>query len=196
MTPQPPPLAVWLLSLFLSRQDPIFGDLFEEFQQKASAASRWYWRQTLKTIPGLLALQFRSAPGRIALGVVTALALEYLECRAMRAGVSAILNHVPVYHFMSAYSFWLLYSVAINRVLVPLFVGWLLARMSRRSEMAAALTFGIIIFATMMTWTATFLLFHDPPPFLWMAVIQTDLFNLGFPLGVMAGTIMRRRQIA
>jgi hypothetical protein len=54
---RPPPLAAWLVDLFIpgKHAESIPGDLLEEFSEIASRsaltyARRWYWRQSIKTI--------------------------------------------------------------------------------------------------------------------------------------------------
>ena len=57
---QPPRVAVWFLNLFALEEEgeSILGDLLEEFSLLVSksgiaSARRWYWRQTVKTLPQL-----------------------------------------------------------------------------------------------------------------------------------------------
>ena len=56
MTPNPPRLAVWLLSLRLSPEwrDFVLGDLEEEFvarrHSSPPAAVRWFWWQTIRCV--------------------------------------------------------------------------------------------------------------------------------------------------
>jgi hypothetical protein len=61
---RPPRLAAWLVELFTSveQAECILGDLAEEFSDLASRsgavhARRWYWRQSLKTITPIAAVQ-------------------------------------------------------------------------------------------------------------------------------------------
>ncbi|MEM6647153.1 MAG: permease prefix domain 2-containing transporter, partial [Bacteroidota bacterium] len=57
---RPPRLATWLLSHFRPRGDLdlLLGDLHEEFddilhRSGRTEARRWYWRQTLRSLPNL-----------------------------------------------------------------------------------------------------------------------------------------------
>ncbi len=66
---QPPRIAVWFVDLFIpyEQAESIPGELLEEFSDLASksglvSARRWYWRQTAKTIVGLIGKGFREAP--------------------------------------------------------------------------------------------------------------------------------------
>lgn len=47
-TPRPPRLAVALLTRFLPENEPLVGDLIEEFQQRRSHI--WFWRQAVVAI--------------------------------------------------------------------------------------------------------------------------------------------------
>jgi len=56
----PPSYALWLINLFACSEDSesLVGDMQEEFSHIASTAGvaparRWFWRQTLATIPYL-----------------------------------------------------------------------------------------------------------------------------------------------
>jgi hypothetical protein len=63
--PRPPQLAERLLTLLLPWQyrDEHLGDLEEGFRRRATAgrsASRWYWRQVVRSIPAAIALRYQT----------------------------------------------------------------------------------------------------------------------------------------
>jgi hypothetical protein len=82
---QPPRIAVWLLNLFALTEgaESILGDLLEEFsllvsKSGASSARRWYWRQTIKTVPQLAGVGFRTAPWMTTAAVIGGFLLRKL----------------------------------------------------------------------------------------------------------------------
>ena len=46
--PRPPHLALWLLNSLLPENEPLIGDLVEEFQHRRSRG--WFWRQAIAAI--------------------------------------------------------------------------------------------------------------------------------------------------
>ena len=46
--PRPPGLALWLLNWLLPANEPLIGDLIEEFQHRRSRV--WFWRQAVAAI--------------------------------------------------------------------------------------------------------------------------------------------------
>ena len=119
---RPPRIAVWLVSLFAptGEAELMLGDLLEEFSQLVarvglSVARRWYWRQTLKTIPSLLLAGFRSAPGTITAVVIGGFLLRWFVSwwsnPVINRAIEAVLEKYQVYeHNPHVYIFWLTLS--------------------------------------------------------------------------------------
>src|SRR5687768_15483442 len=98
---QPPRLAVWLITLFTpnGKAEFILGDLLEELSQLASksgiaCARRWYWRQTVKTIPHLVAAGFRTAPWTITAVVVGGFLLRWFVSRLFDPAIHGAIHSV------------------------------------------------------------------------------------------------------
>ena len=120
---QPPRTAAWLVTLFGSGAygESIPGDLFEEFSYLASEkgighARRWYWRQTVKSIPHLWVAEFRTAPWTITAAVAGAFLLRWivsmLSQPAINGAIDTVLSRYRVYeNDPQAYIFWLTSSV-------------------------------------------------------------------------------------
>jgi hypothetical protein len=105
---QPPRIAVWLLNLFAlgEEAESIQGDLLEEFSLLASksgvaSARRWYWRQTMKTVPQLAGVGFRTAPWMTTAAVVGGFLLRKLLGPLVEPPIFAVLERYRVFehHF-------------------------------------------------------------------------------------------------
>lgn len=149
---KPPRLAVWLLDLFTppSQSEAIPGDLFEEFTTAVSTsgsrtARRWYWRQVVNTVAHLMGREFRTSPWAIVAtalgGYLLLIGGDYLVYMA----TGALLTKFQIYHYLNARLFWWIYAVAVGRVIYPMFIGWMLAAMARKMEMATAATLSTIV---------------------------------------------------
>jgi hypothetical protein len=148
---QPPRLAVWLVNLFtpFEQSESIPGDLLEEFSDLSSksgvpSARRWYWRQSAKTVAQLIRSGFRVAPwltaGATVGGYLLGWALYYLSEKA----VIAVLYKYQVYAHVDPYVFWLIYAVLVERLLEPMLVGFVVARVAKGREMIATTTLGLL----------------------------------------------------
>jgi peroxiredoxin len=149
---QPPRTAVWLLSLFTLAEEAesIQGDLLEEFSLLVSksgvgSARRWYWRQTMKTVPQLAAVGFRTAPWKTAAAVVGGFLLPKLLVPLVGPAIFAVLvkYQVPEHHF-STYVFFASTGIDIGILLTFLFIGFAVALASEQREMVATITLGLI----------------------------------------------------
>ncbi len=111
---RPPSLAVWLLSLFAlaEKGESILGDLLEEFsllvcKSGVASARRWYWRQTIKTVPRLAGFGFRSAPWLTAAAVAGGFLLRKLVGPLVGSAIFAVLERFQVYEYhFSTYRFF------------------------------------------------------------------------------------------
>lgn len=166
---RPPFIASWLIDLFTSgsHEDAISGDLLEEFSDLASKsglayARRWYWRQSIKTVGNLMGTGLRTAPWLIASTVIGGylmlqLALGFaLPEWLIDAVIELRWHHVVPYYTqreMDAYMFWFGTAVMIGYLLVPLFVGCIVATVAKAREMIATLTLSVSLFArTVVAW--------------------------------------------
>jgi hypothetical protein len=149
---QPPRTAVWLLSLFIlaEQAESIQGDLLEEFSLLVSksgvaSARRWYWRQTMKTVPQLAGVGFRTAPGMTAAAVVGGFLLRKFVGPLIEPAIFAVLEkyQVPEHHF-GTYVFFASTGIDIGILITFLFIGFAVALASRQREMVATITLGLI----------------------------------------------------
>jgi hypothetical protein len=153
---QPPRLAVWLVTLFSPAADgeSILGDLFEEFSDLAPKegivyARRWYWRQTVRTIPHLFAAGFRTAPWTITAVVTGALLLRWfvsvLSNSTINGAIDAVLSRYRIHEQdPQAYIFWLTSSMLTVRLILNAVVGILVAMAAKGREMTATMTLGLV----------------------------------------------------
>jgi hypothetical protein len=149
---QPPPIAVWLLNLFAldEKSESILGDLLEEFsllvpKLGATSARRWYWRQTLKTVPQLAGVGFRTAPWMTTTAVAGGFLLRKLLGPLVEPPIFAVLERYRVFerHF-GAYVFFASTGIDIGHLITFLFIGFAVALVSRQREMVATITLGLI----------------------------------------------------
>lgn len=147
----PPPVAEWLVSLVASPEQTttILGDLLEEYSAIASRsgwgpARRWYWRQRVRTITYLIASQVRLAPRETVAFAIGGFALYILAERALQMSAEALASHTRVYFYLSAAPYWSV-TIAAEQYVVPLMVGWTIARAARGREIMVALSVGAIV---------------------------------------------------
>ena len=149
---QPPPIAVWLLNLFAldEKSESILGDLLEEFsliasKSEAASARRWCWRQAMKTIPPLAGVGFRSAPWMTTAAVVGGFLLRKLLGPLVEPPIFAVLERYRVfeYHF-GTYMFFASTGIDIGHLITFLFIGFVVALVSRQREMVATITLSLI----------------------------------------------------
>jgi hypothetical protein len=164
---QPPRIASWLLNLFTPADDEesIMGDLREEFAHFATTsgvtfASRWYWRQTVKTIAHLAGAGFRGAPWSTTAAVVGGLFLLHFAGELPDKVLSAVTDRYLTYwsnHF-KAYMFWATHGMLIAHLILSMFVGCMVALAAKGREMVATMALSLILcgmagFA--LVWVAT-----------------------------------------
>jgi hypothetical protein len=157
---QPPRLAVWLVNLFTpyEQAESIPGDLLEEFSEVTlksggAFARRWYWRQSLKTIGHLIGSGFRSAPWRIAGAVLIGRLLLLYGLMLPEKLIVAVLRVYSIYpnydhkNVVALWMFWVPLAIQIGWVIVPIFIGCIVAMLAKGREMIATMTLGLTFLA-------------------------------------------------
>jgi hypothetical protein len=195
----PPRFAAWLVNLFTlpNNAESIPGDLLEEFSQIAAesgpvSASRWYWRQVLKTIVHLAGAAFRSAPAATTAAVVGGFLLRKLLAPVPGEAIFAVLRRYQIFdsHF-GIYLFFASTGIDIGHVLVFLLVGCAVAMVARGREMAATTALALI-FGLMVAFSSVVILARGGDPLLWRLLWYfADSFAI-----VLGGVIVRTRRSA
>lgn len=152
---QPPRTAVWLLSLFTLAEEAesIQGDLLEEFslivsKSGVASARRWYWRQTMRTVPQLAGVGFRTAPWMTAAAVVGGFLLPKFVLPLVTTAIFAVLEKYQVAeHHFSTYVFFASTGLDIGYLITFLLIGFAVAFVSRQREMVVTITLALIQWA-------------------------------------------------
>jgi hypothetical protein len=216
----PPRLASWLLDLFTapSQSEEILGDLLEEFTTAVSTtgsrgARRWYWRQVIKTVAHLASAEFRTSPATI---IATAFGgYLLLMCAVQLADLATgkFLGKFQVYYYVSPRFVWWIYAVAVERVICPMFVGWIATAISKRREMATATLLSAILamvglplqLGGGLLWFVYVTMFADKThmyvpvasfSFLAFDVIFQVLLGLLPPCASLIGAVIRRQSLS
>ncbi len=132
---QPPRVADWLLNLFVqAHQAPqILGDLREEFSALASrgrlrSARRWYWRQSVKTVPHLFYAQLAQKPWQALATVLVGMFLLWLT---NLPHVAIERNYYPADWPEWLRFAWILAFGPVNSLLAGILVGWTVTRVGK-----------------------------------------------------------------
>ncbi len=149
-TQSPPSVAVWLLKLVATPEqaETMLGDLLEEFstivtQSGAAAGRRWFWWQTMRSVGHLTRSQIRNAPVVMIAFGTAGFFLYVLVQRALQVSAQLLVAHSHVYYVLDAVAFWSIVDV-VGRFVLPVVVGWMVARATRGREIAAVLCVGLI----------------------------------------------------
>jgi hypothetical protein len=201
---QPPRAAVRSVDLFVSneRAESIHGKLLEEFSNLASksglgSARRWYWRQSAKTIVGLIGTGFREAPWLMVGTVIGGfLLLEFSTSKLQRALVGVILfrSHHVTPHYDSSraatHLLWLKNAVLIGSLLEALIDGCITGVVTKGREMTStiALSFVSFVMAAPLFWMSVAM--HDPVDPALFPAIMVQQFS-GSCMIVIGGAIVR-----
>jgi hypothetical protein len=163
---QPPRIASRLVNLFAvgEEAESLLGDMLEEFSHLASKsglafASRWYWRQTWKTLAHLVGNAFRVAPWLIAAAVIGGFLLNRLVSGLPERAIFAVLQSYQVFgHHFRAYVFFATDGIAIGHVIASMFVGGVVAWAAKNREMVATMTLSLVLCAmtgaAVLVWVA------------------------------------------
>lgn len=151
---QPPRIASFLLNLFTPADDEesIMGDLREELAHFSTTsgvafASRWYWRQTVKTIGHLVGAGFRGAPWSTTAAIVGGIFLLHFVGGLPDEVLSAVTDRYLTYwsnHF-KAYMFWATDGMLIAHLILSMLVGCMVAVVARGREMVATMALSLIL---------------------------------------------------
>lgn len=198
---KPPCIAVWLLNLLALAEEAesILGDLLEEFSLLASKsgvvfAQRWYWRQTIKTVPQLAGIGFRTAPWLIGASVVGGLLLRKLVAPLVGLPVSALLDRYQAFfeHHLSVYLFFASTGLDIEHLISFVLIGFLVAFVTRQREMVATMALGLIYGAMAVVGFIYAVTRTGNDALLWrLTWIFADAFAI-----VIAGAIVRMHRLA
>jgi hypothetical protein len=205
MTPQPhfaqpPRIAVWLLNLFAldKEAESILGDLLEEFSLLASqsgvaSARRWYWRQTMRTVPQLAGVGFRTAPWMTTAAVAGGFLLRKLLGPLVAPPIFAVLERYQVFeHHFGTYMFFASTGIDIGHLITFLFIGFAVALVSRQREMVATMALGVIFGAMAVVGSVYIVTRSGNDASLWRL---TWFFADAFAI-VVAGAVVRTHRLA
>jgi hypothetical protein len=197
---QPPRIAVWLISLFaLSEEaESILGDLLEEFNLLAStsgvlSARNWYWRQTIKTVPRLAGIGFRTAPLVTLTAVAGGFLLRRLVAPLVEPPIFAVLERYRVFeHHFGTYMFFASTGIDIGHLITFLLIGFVVAFVARQREMVATTTLALIFAAMAIVASVYIWIRFGYDASLWRL---TWYFADSFVI-VVAGAIVRMHRLA
>jgi hypothetical protein len=196
----PPRIAVWLLNLFAFAEEAesILGDLLEEFSLLASKsgvafARRWYWLQTIKTVPQLAGVGVRTAPWLTGAAVVGGFLLRRLVGPVVEPAIFVVLERYQVFeHHFSTYMFFASTGIDIGHIITFLFIGFVVALATRRNEMIITLTLALIYGAMAVVGSVYAVTRTGNDALLWR---PTWYFADSFAI-VIAGAIVRTHRLA
>jgi hypothetical protein len=190
--------AAGLIRLFAHAEetDLILGDLAEEFSRLAlqaggAVARRWYWRQTLKSLPHLILSAFRAAPFSTSLAVIAGFFLRRLLARLPEFATFALVERFGIYeHHFRLYRFLSSTALDIEHVFTFLLVGGVVGLLARRREMAPAIVLAMIFGAMAVVGSVFGAIRSDDSAYLWrLSWYFTD--SLAIILGAFAVKTLR-----
>jgi hypothetical protein len=197
----PPPVAAWLISLFApsEKAESILGDLLEEFSVLANksgmpSARKWFWRQTIKTVPRLAGFGFRTAPWMTAAAVVGGFLLRKLVAPLVGSVTFAVLERYQVFfeHHFSAYLFFASTGLDIEHLVTFLLIGFVVAFVAREREMVTTMVLGFIFGAMAVIASVNILIRFGYDASLWRL---TWYFSDALAI-VFAGAIVRTHRLS
>ncbi len=197
---RPPRMAVWLIGLFAlpEEAESILGDLLEEFSLLASksgepCARRWYWRQTLKTVPRLAGAGVRTSLWLTGAAVVGGFLLRRLLGKLVGRAMFAVLERYLDFfaHHVNVYLFLASTGIDIAHLMTFLMIGFAVALVARRNEMVATIALAFIFWAMAVVGSVYALIRDGDGALLWRL---TWYFSDSLAI-VVAGAIVRTRRL-
>jgi hypothetical protein len=197
---QPPRIAVWLLDLFApaEKSESILGDLLEEFSILASKsgeafAQRWFWWQTIRTVPRLVRFGVRTAPWLTSAAVAGGFLLRKLLAPLVGPAIFAVLERYQVFeHHFGTYRFFASTGIDIGHLITFLFIGFAVALVSRQREIVVTTALGLIYGIMAVVGSVYLVIRTGDSASLWRL---TWYFADSFAI-VIAGAIVRTRRLA
>jgi hypothetical protein len=196
---QPPRVAAWLLGLFASDEEAesIQGDLVEEFslvsfKSGLAAARKWYWRQTIRTVPQVASISLRRAPWQAGAAILGGYCLRKLIGPLVEPAIFTVIERyqLPERHF-GIYLFFASTGIDIGHILTFLFIGFVVALMARRNEMVATMVLALF-YATLAAVASIYIIARTGnDAYLWRLVWYfADSFAI-----VIAGVLVRTNRL-
>jgi hypothetical protein len=198
---RPPRVAVWLLSLFAfaGEAESILGDLLEEFSLLAfrsgvASARKWYWRQTIRTVPQLAGVGLRNAPWLTVAAVVGGFCLRKLVGPLVTPAIFAVIERYQLFfqHHFGTYLFLVSTGIDIVHTITFLFIGFVVAFVARRNEMVATIALALFYAALAVVASVYVVARTGNDALLWRL---TWYFADSFAI-VVAGAILRAHRLA
>jgi len=198
---QPPRIAVWLLNLFAlgEESESMLGDLLEEFSLLASKsgvgfARRWYWRQTIRTVPQLARVGVRTAPWLTCAAIVGGFCLRRLVAPLVEPAIFAVLERYQLFfeHHFGTLLFLTSTGIDIGHIITFLFIGFFVAFAARRNEMVATIALALYWAALSVVGSIVGVARTGNDALLWRL---TWYFADSFAI-VIAGAIVRTHRLA
>lgn len=149
---RPPVIAVWLVGLFTpdKQTEAIQGDLVEEFSRLASesgvvSARRWYWRQSINTVAHLVGTGFCAAPWLIAGAVLGGCLLLWFGLTLADLTLFQFNRFIhDAFHPHHYQALWLPVGIQVERFLLIMLVGSLVALAVKGREMVTAIALSLV----------------------------------------------------
>ena len=208
MNQKPPRVASWLVEVFAPMEcaEGVLGDLEEEFgerlrQSGCRAARHWYRRQAVKTTVHLSWGSIRTAPWSTPAQVVASFVVGLLLYGLVNIWVARLVSNLPIYDYDT--SVWSWRGAAFIRfVVLPVALGWSIAAFARGREMImTTLVVGLVVGMTVLPVVAADVRLHvsEHGPRMGLFGLSTHVLEIFltqsvFPLGVVAGGMVRRLQ--
>ena len=183
----------------IGMQQQILDERFSDMASRCGTgrARRWYWSQCVKTIAGLVASGFRTAPWLILITTLSgAFLLQFVTGNLQRVIMEfiSLLNHhvMPYYDskHVASHLFWMYYTVFLGSLLASLIIGSLVAMVAKRREMIATMTLSFVslIMTVRIFWESVAM--HYPVDPALFPKIFIDQLSASF-LIVIGGIIVR-----
>ncbi len=195
---RPPRFAVWLVGLFASESDAqaMLGDLHEEFSDLAArsgitAARRWFWRQSVKTVAHSIGATFRSSRSPLAGAVVFGFLLRQVAGSPERIIVAILRTQTPYSNLHYDFYVWMVtWGIPIVGIIESVMIGCAVAAVAKGREIIATIT--MCVASAVFVGLSFFLLWRQIPsqvPMPWPLL----LLNLENWIAIVLGGILVRK---